>query len=48
MTMLTIGFGNVYPITYIGKFISGLSSFFGYCLFSIVIICLSDFVDLKG
>ena len=34
-TLTTVGYGDIYPITTIGKFLGSLSAIFGVCLFAI-------------
>lgn len=48
MTMLTTGYGNCFPQTYFGKFISVISGIGGYLVFSLIIISFSNFINFKN
>ena len=48
-TLTTVGYGDVYPITSLGKFFGSLSAIFGVGLFAIPTgILASGFVEHKG
>lgn len=47
LTMTTVGYGDVYPKTHVGRFIGALSCLFGVFLVSLVVVSLSNAVKFK-
>jgi hypothetical protein len=48
VTMLTIGFGDYYPITYLGKVITYIGALWGVFITSLIIVCLQGLLDLSS
>jgi len=48
VTMLTIGYGDYYPITLIGKIIIYISALWGVFICSLIIVCLQGLLDLSN
>lgn len=48
VSMLTIGYGDYYPITLLGKFIIYVSSLWGVFICSLIIVCLQGLLDLSN
>lgn len=42
VTMLTIGYGNYFPVTYLGRMVSVLTGIFGYVAFSLFVLAVSN------
>jgi len=47
MTMLTTGYGDGFPETYIGKLISVLSGIIGQVFFSLMLLSFSNFFNMN-
>lgn len=48
VTMLTIGYGDYYPITFIGKIIVYVGALWGVFICSLIIVCLQGLLDLSN
>lgn len=47
VTMLTIGYGDCFPITYLGRIISVMTGIFGFTIFSLFVIAISNSIRFK-
>lgn len=48
VTMLTIGFGDFFPITFLGKVITYIAALWGVFVCSLIIVCLQGLLDLSN
>ena len=48
VTMLTIGFGDFFPITFLGKVITYIAALWGVFICSLIIVCLQGLLDLSN
>lgn len=48
VTMLTIGYGDYYPITFLGKIIVYVGALWGVFICSLIIVCLQGLLDLSN